>query len=53
MTLEELADICYKVRDEDFKLVSASIVVQNEDGKVRVYNTNGYGGYDEYYDYQV
>ena len=49
MTLNEIADICYKEIDEDSQLISMSIVVKDKNsGEVRVYNSNQYGGFDEY-----
>ena len=49
MTFDEIADICYKETDEDSHLISVSIVVKdNNSGEVRIYNSNKYGGIDEY-----
>jgi len=54
MTLDELLNVCYKEHEEDSQLISASIVVRDKNsGDIRVYNSNQYGGVDEYYDYQV
>ena len=54
MTLDQLFDIWQKENTEGSQLISASIVVKDgNSGEVRVYNSNQYGGVDEYYDYQV
>jgi len=54
MTLNTLADICYKEMDENSKLLSASIVVKDgNSGEIRVYNSNEYGGISEYNDNQI
>lgn len=54
MTLGQLFDIWKKENDEDNQLISCSIVVRDRNsGDIRVYNSNQYGGVDEYYDYQV
>ena len=53
MTFNEIADICYKEADEDSQLISVSVVKDKNSGEVRVYNSNQYGGIDEYTENQV
>ena len=54
MSLETIADICYKERDKGSKLISISIVVKDENsGEIRVYNSNEYGGISEYNENQI
>lgn len=49
MTFNEITNICYKEADEDSQLISASIIVKDSNsGEIRVYNSNQYGGIDEY-----
>lgn len=53
-TFDALTDICYKEMDEGSILLSASIVVKdNNSGEVRVYNSNEYGGISEYNENQI
>ena len=48
-TFDTLTNICYKEMVENSILLSASIVVKdNNSGEVRVYNSNEYGGISEY-----
>ncbi len=54
MTLDTLADICYKEQDGNSQLISVSIVVKDgNSGEIRVYNSNEYGGISEYNENQV
>lgn len=54
MTLDTLADICYKEQDEGSRLISASIVVKDgNSGEIRVYNSNEYGGIGTYNENQI
>lgn len=54
MTLDDLADICYKEQDENSKLISVSLVVKDgNSGEIRVYNSNEYGGITKYNENQV
>lgn len=49
MTLDALADICYREQDENSQLISVSLVVKDgNSGEIRVYNSNEYGGISEY-----
>lgn len=49
MTLNALADICYREQDENSQLISVSLVVKDgNSGEIRVYNSNEYGGISEY-----
>lgn len=54
MSLENVADICYKEIGEGSKLISVSIVVKDDNsGEIRVYNSHEYGGIDTYNENQV
>ena len=54
MTLDALADICYKEQDENSQLISVSLVVKDgNSGEIRVYNSNEYGGISEYNENQI
>ena len=54
MTLDTLADICYREQDENSQLISVSIVVKDgNSGEIRVYNSNEYGGISEYNENQI
>ena len=53
-TFDALIDICDKETDEGSVLLSASIVVKdNNSGEVRVYNSNEHGGISEYNENQI
>lgn len=54
MTLDALADICYREQDENSQLISVSIVVKDgNSGEIRVYSSNGYGGISEYNENEI
>ncbi len=54
MTLDTLADICYREQDENSKLISVSLVVKDgNSGEIRVYNSNEYGGIGVYNENQI
>lgn len=54
MTLDALANICYREQDENSQLISVSLVVKDgNSGEVRVYNSNEYGGISEYNENQI
>lgn len=49
MTLNQLFDIWQKESTEGSQLISISIIVKDgNSGEVRIYNSNKYGGIDEY-----
>jgi hypothetical protein len=54
MTLDVLADNCYKEQNENSQLISVSIVVKDSNsGEIRAYNSNEYGGISEYNENQT
>ena len=54
MTLDALANICYREQDENSQLISVSLVVRDgNSGEIRVYNSNEYGSIGEYNENQI